>query len=123
MGTRTGIAGLGTIGREVARRLVRRSSAPQESARDIPGVTLACVAARDEKKARAWLDQQGIACPVVPLDQFPGHADLAVECAPAALLEDICRPMLTAGKQVRGLSSAPCRPAPVPASPPRRPAG
>jgi len=104
METRIGIAGLGTIGREVARRLVRRSSVPQDSARDIPGVTLACVAARDEKKAKAWLDQQGIACPVVPLTQFPDHADLAVECAPATLLEDICRPMLTAGKKVLVLS-------------------
>src|SRR5262245_11452775 len=104
MEARIGIAGLGTIGREVARRLVRRSSVPQDSARDIPGVTLACVAARDEKKAKAWLDQQGIACPVVPLTQFPDHADLAVECAPATLLEDICRPMLTAGKKVLVLS-------------------
>src|SRR5207245_10850592 len=41
---------------------------------------------------------------VVPLEHFPDHADLAVECAPAALLDDICRPMLGAGKQVLVLS-------------------
>src|SRR4051812_20443217 len=101
---RVGIAGLGTIGREVARRLTGRNSASRDSAPGVPGVTLACVAARDGKKAQAWLEQEDIACPVVPLDQFPGHADLAVECAPAALLDDICRPMLSAGKQVLVLS-------------------
>src|SRR5690349_6856090 len=88
MDMRIGIAGLGTIGREVARRIASRDSTP-----GVPGVTLGCVAARDETKARAWLDQEGIACPIVALEQFPGHADLALECAPAALLEDICRPM------------------------------
>ena len=82
--TRIAIAGLGAIGRAVARRL----------GRDVPGTTLACVAARDRAKAQAWLDDAGIDCPVVELDEFPEHADLAVECAPAALLEPICRPML-----------------------------
>jgi aspartate dehydrogenase len=35
---------------------------------------------------------------------FPKHADIAVECAPAALIEQICRPMLEAGKGVMVLS-------------------
>jgi|SRR5262245_26642358 len=91
---RVAIAGLGTIGREVARRLNR----------GIPGVALAAVAARDSVKAQAWLDAEDIACPIVPLDALPDHADLAVECAPAALLEAICRPMLAAGKAVLVLS-------------------
>ena len=38
------------------------------------------------------------------LEDLPAHADLAVECAPAALLERVCRPMLEAGKQVMVLS-------------------
>jgi aspartate dehydrogenase len=92
--TRIAIAGLGAIGRSLARRLDH----------DVPGVTLACVAARDRVKAQAWLDEEEIACPVVELAEFPEHADLAVECAPAALLEQICRPMLEAGKQVMVLS-------------------
>jgi aspartate dehydrogenase len=92
--TRVGIAGLGAIGREVARRL----------ASAIPGLALACVAARDQAKAQGFLDREGIGCPIVPLDVLPDHADLAVECAPAALLEPICRPMLRAGKQVVVLS-------------------
>jgi aspartate dehydrogenase len=92
--TRVAIAGLGTIGREVARRIER----------GIPGVALSAVAARDTMKAQAWLAQEGIDCPVVALEAFPDYADLAVECAPAALLEAICRPMLSAGKEVLVLS-------------------
>ncbi len=93
--TRVAIAGLGAIGRAVARRL----------ADGVPGLDLAAVAARDRAKAEAWLSEQGIDCPIVELSSLPDHADLAVECAPAAILEDICRPMLTAGKKVMVLSA------------------
>ena len=93
--TRVAIAGLGAIGRVLARRL----------ADGLPGLTLVAAAARDRAKAQAWLDAQGIVCPLVELDQFPDHADLAVECAPAAVIEDICRPMLQAGKKVMVLSA------------------
>ena len=99
---RIAIAGLGTIGRAVARKL----------ADGMPGLSLACVAARDEEKARGWLDEEGIEVPIVALDEFPAHADLAVECAPAAVLERICRPMLTAGKQVMVLSCGALLPRP-----------
>jgi aspartate dehydrogenase len=92
--TRIAIAGLGAIGRAVARRL----------ADGIPGLELACVAARDTAKAQAWIDSQEIACPLVTFDDFPKHADVAVECAPSALIEAICTPMLAAGKQVMVLS-------------------
>jgi aspartate dehydrogenase len=92
--TRVAVAGLGTIGRELVRRL----------AAGIEGLTLACAAARDETRARAWLDREGIACPLVALAALPDRADLAVECAPAAVLEDICRPMLEAGRDVMVLS-------------------
>ena len=92
--TRVAIAGLGAVGRDIARRL----------AHGMPGLELACVAARDKTKAQAWLDRQRIACPPVAFDAFPSHADLAIECAPAALLEQICRPMLEAGKDVMVLS-------------------
>jgi aspartate dehydrogenase len=91
---RIAIAGLGTIGRVLARSL----------SEGMPGLTLAAIAARDEEKARGWLDEEGIEAPIVPLNEFPEHADLAVECAPAAVLEQICRPMLSAGKQVMVLS-------------------
>lgn len=91
---RIAIAGLGSIGRSLARAL----------SDGVPGLTLACAASGDEAKARAWLAAEGIACPVVPLEDFPKHADLAVECAPAAAFEAICRPMLEAGKSVMVLS-------------------
>jgi aspartate dehydrogenase len=91
---RVAIAGLGAIGRTLARKLND----------GIPGLELACVAAGNRTKAEAWLKTEGIACPIVSLDDFPKHADLAVECAPAALIEQICRPMLEAGKSVMVLS-------------------
>src|SRR5580704_1796534 len=100
--TRVAIAGLGAIGRTVARRL----------AAGIPGLVLACAAARDTAKAKAWLDEANIACPLVDLEDFPHHADLAVECAPAEVLEKICTPMLTAGKRVMVLSAGALLPRP-----------
>src|SRR3954468_17776448 len=74
---RIAIAGLGEIGKTVARKLVQ----------GLPGLTLAAVATRDQAKAKAWLDREGISCPLVSLDDLPDHADLAVECAPAAILD------------------------------------
>ena len=96
------IAGLGEIGKTVARKLVK----------DLPGLALAAIATRDRAKAQAWLDREGISCPLVSLDEVPAHADLVVECAPAAILDRICRPMLTAGKQVIVLSSSALLPRP-----------
>ncbi len=72
--TRIAIAGLGAIGRAVARRL----------AEGMPGLTLACAAARDIAKAKAWLDEAKISCPLVELADFPRYADLAVESASAS---------------------------------------
>lgn len=100
--TRIAIAGLGAIGRDLARRL----------ADGVPGLTLACVSARDRAKAQAWLDAQKINCPIVDLDAMPDHADLVVECAPAAIIEQICRPMLEAGKKVMVLSCGALLPRP-----------
>jgi aspartate dehydrogenase len=100
--TRVAIAGLGVIGRTVARRL----------ADGMPELTLACAAARDAAKARAWLEEAQISCPLVELAEFPRYADLAVECAPAEILESICTPMLIAGKRVMVLSAGALLPRP-----------
>src|SRR5262249_40581350 len=100
--TRVAVAGLGAIGRVVARRL----------ADGMPGLALACTAARDVAKAKAWLGEAKIACPLVELAEFPHYADRAVECAPAELLESICMPMLTAGKRVMVLSAGALLPRP-----------
>lgn len=100
--TRVAIAGLGAIGRVLARRLHE----------GIPGLTLACASAGDRAKAQAWLDASRIDCPLVELEAMPDHADLAVECAPAAAIESICRPMLEAGKAVMVLSAGALLPRP-----------
>ncbi len=99
---RVGIAGLGAIGRVVAKHV----------SQGIPGLTLTAVAARDHAKAQAWLEHEKIAAPLVELDALPQHCDLAVECAPAAALEQICRPMLQAGKRVMVLSAGALLPRP-----------
>ena len=99
---RVGVAGLGAIGRVVARHV----------STGIPGLTLAAVAARDHAKAHAWMEHEKIAAPLVELDTLPHHCDLAVECAPAAALEQICRPMLEAGKRVMVLSAGALLPRP-----------
>lgn len=98
---RVAVAGLGAIGRVVARAIGT-----------MPGLELTAVAARDAGKARDWLGEQGIACPVVELAEFPAYADLAVEAAPAAVIEAVCRPMLEAGKRVMVLSAGALLPRP-----------
>jgi aspartate dehydrogenase len=100
--TRVAVAGLGAIGRALARRI----------ADGVPGLELACVAARDHGKARAWLDEHGMSCPIVSLEDLPAHADLAVEAAPGVIVDQICRPMLQAGKKVMVLSAGALLPRP-----------
>jgi aspartate dehydrogenase len=100
--TRIAIAGLGTIGRTLARHL----------AHGVPGLVLTGAAARDRSKAEAWLAEQEIDCPILPLASLPDHADLVVEAAPADILEAICRPMLSAGKRVMVLSAGALLPKP-----------
>jgi aspartate dehydrogenase len=102
MPVRVGIAGLGTVGRVLARKL----------ADGMPGLELTAVAARDRAKAESWLTAQKINCPIVELAAFPAHADLAVECAPPDIIEDICKPMLNAGKKVMVLSAGALLPRP-----------
>ena len=99
---RVAIAGLGAIGRVVARRL----------ADGMPGLMLVCAAARDVAKAKAWLDEAKISCPLVKLAEFPRYADVAVECTGAEALESICTPMLAAGKHVMVLSAGALLPRP-----------
>ena len=93
---RVGIAGLGAIGKAVAIALTK----------GMPNVGLTAVAARDQDKARAWLAAHDIEAAVVSLVEFPSHADLVVECAPGAILGEICTPMLKAGRRVMVLSAA-----------------
>lgn len=93
---RIAVAGLGAVGKTVARKL----------GDGLPGLTLTAIAARDHDKARAWLQQENIDCPLVDLDALPEMADLAVECAPPGILGEVITPMLKAGKQVMVLSAS-----------------
>jgi aspartate dehydrogenase len=100
--TRVAIAGLGAIGRVLARHLNA----------GLPGLTLAAVAPRNREKAREFLAEQGIGVPILRLDELPAVADLVIESAPADVLEAICRPMLSAGKRVMVLSAGALLPRP-----------
>jgi aspartate dehydrogenase len=93
--TRVAIAGFGAIGRELAAHF----------ARGIPGVGLAAVGARDRAKVESHLQALGFDVPIEPIDALEPHADLVVECAPAALLPAIAEPFLRAGKEAIVLSA------------------
>lgn len=85
--TTVGIAGLGTIGLELARALDR----------GVPGFRLRAVASRDAEKARAALS--GLASPpeMTTLERL-AEADIVIEAAPAAAFLDIARPAIAAGR-------------------------
>jgi aspartate dehydrogenase len=84
---RVAIAGFGAIGGTVARRLDE----------GVPGLELAAVSARGVEQARGRMASFGRPVPVVPLAELAGHADVIVECAPAAVFRQIAEPALRAG--------------------------
>jgi aspartate dehydrogenase len=91
---RVGIAGLGTVGKALARALDD----------GIPGLVLSAIAVRDEARARAEVTLAGT--PVfTDIDGLAPHCDVVVECAPAALMSRIGTPVLEAGKTFVVLSS------------------
>ena len=100
---RVALAGFGTVGQELARRL---------AAGAIPEARLVAIAARDLDKARAnsaGLEPRPL---VVPVAELPAHADVIVECATGDALPEIARAALGAGKilvpvSVGGLAAHP----------------
>ncbi|SDR62164.1 aspartate dehydrogenase [Rhizobiales bacterium GAS191] len=90
---RIGIAGFGAVGRNLALALHR----------GIDGLSLAAIASRDAERVRATLPD-GATPAVVPIAELPDHADLIVECAPAAILASIAEPALRAGRMLVVLS-------------------
>ncbi len=89
---RVGIAGLGTIGKALARAL---------DAGELPGLELAAVTVRDADQARQWMGGQ-LARPVdcVDVQTLAERCDWVVECAPARLLRDIAEPALRRGRRL-----------------------
>jgi aspartate dehydrogenase len=94
MTLRVAIGGFGAIGKVVARRLDE----------GIEGLTLAAVAARDVARAEAAMAGFVRPVPVVPLTALWEHADVVVECAPAAVLRELAEPALGNGRTVMVLS-------------------
>jgi aspartate dehydrogenase len=93
---RVGIAGLGAIGRSVARKIAGGA---------IPKIELVGVTVRDSAKARGFLDEIGCSSPVLSLAELIAASDLIVECAPAAVMAEIATPVLAAGKMLMALSA------------------
>ncbi len=89
------IGGLGAIGFPVARRL----------AQGMPGFRLAAVAARDAGRAETRLAAARISVPVVPLAELAEHADIVVECLPAAQFRAIAEPAIGGGRILVPLSA------------------
>ena len=93
---RIGIAGLGAVGLDVARRLIDGV---------IPGMTLTAVAVRDADKARRLLPQIGDLIALRTLETLADDCDVVVECLPPALFRDIAIPAIDKGRIFMPLSA------------------
>ena len=92
---RVGLAGLGAVGLEVARRLIA----------GVPGLTLAAVAVRDADKARRTLPQLG-AIAIKPATSLAEDCYVVVECLPPALFRDVAISAIDKGRIFMPLSVA-----------------
>jgi aspartate dehydrogenase len=88
------IGGFGAIGQAVAARLDRGE----------PGLRLVAVSARDHAKAEANMASYRRKVPVLTLGELADHADVVVECAPAAVFREIAEPALIRGRTFLPLS-------------------
>jgi aspartate dehydrogenase len=91
---KVGIAGLGAVGLNVARRLEE----------GIPGLVLAAVAVRDRDKARRNLPGAGERIPIVPAEALAGTCDIVVECLPPQLFGSVGLSVIDRGKIFMPLS-------------------
>jgi aspartate dehydrogenase len=86
---RVALAGFGAIGGVLAARLDQ----------GIPGLRLMAVSARDPDKARARMTLAR-PVPVLPLAELCAHAEVVVECAPAAVFREVAEPTIEAGRML-----------------------
>lgn len=93
---RVGLAGLGTVGLEVAKRLID----------GIDGLTLAAVSVRDVEKARRSLPQIGDMVALRTLDALAADCDVVVEALPPAHFRDIAISAIDRGRIFMPLSVA-----------------
>jgi aspartate dehydrogenase len=89
---RLGIAGLGTIGKALARAL---------DAGQLPGFALEAVTARDPSAGGQWMGEH-LSTPVdcVDFEALAERCDWVVECAPSKLLRAIGEPALRRGRRL-----------------------
>ena len=92
---RVGLAGLGAVGLEVARRLIA----------GVPGLTLAAVAVRDADKARRALPQLG-SIAIKPATALADDCDVVVECLPPPLFRAVAVSAIDKGRVFMPLSVA-----------------
>ncbi len=93
---RVGIAGLGAVGLEVAKRLIA----------GVPGLTLAAVAVRDAEKARRALPAAGNTLPVRKATELANDCDIVVECLPPTLFREVAISAIDKGRIFMPLSVA-----------------
>jgi len=93
---RVGLAGLGAVGLEVARRLIA----------GVPGLTLAAVAVRDANKARRALPQVGDSIVVCKATELADDCDVVVECLPPAQFREVAISAIDKGRLFMPLSVA-----------------
>lgn len=91
-----GIAGLGAVGLDVAKRLIA----------GIPGLKLVAVAVRDADKARRALPQVGDNIPVRKATELADDCDVVVECLPPALFREVAISAIDKGRIFMPLSVA-----------------
>jgi aspartate dehydrogenase len=85
---RIGIAGFGAVGGTVARRLDQ----------GVAGLELFAVSARRVEQAQERMARFARPVPVLPLAELAAHADVILECAPAAVFRQVAEPALSAGR-------------------------
>ncbi len=91
---KVGIAGLGAVGLEVARRIEA----------GIPGLALTAVSVRDVDKARRNLPDAGGRIPVVAATALAETCDLVVECLPPAMFHAVASSAIERGRLFMPLS-------------------
>ena len=91
---RVGLAGLGAVGLEVARRLEA----------GIPGLVLAAVSARDVDKARRNLPRLGDGLAMVPPEALGEQCDVVVEGLPPSAFRTVAAPAIERGRIFMPLS-------------------
>jgi aspartate dehydrogenase len=91
---KVGIAGLGAVGLNVARRL-------EES---IPGLVLAAIAVRDRDKARRNLPGAGERIPIMAAEALAETCDIVIECLPPQLFRGVGLSVIDRGKIFMPLS-------------------